>query len=293
MSTPLFEPSPRPRIWARQHQPPARSVFRHRRRIRRTRGPAHRLARFRGRGARDRARGRGSSRCGDRGRLERRVSENARVGAGRADQPDRLRRDARARARAARRRAVALVTHGDTPDEVRRFTAAYALDVTFASYQSAQDAESVVLDLRDRGIDVVVGPASSPISPRTPGWGRCFCIRARRCVRRSTLRSKSRKPRAAKRVRRQRLDNLLQHLRDGVVALDAQGRVEVMNQRLAERARHRRGEGRGPRLARPRARSRGQSARRGRRQLLHAARCELCRASRPAGRATARRRAPC
>src|SRR5258707_6095602 len=40
---------------------------------------------------------------------------------------------------------VALVTHGDTPEEVRRFTAAYALDVTFASYQSAQDAEGVVL----------------------------------------------------------------------------------------------------------------------------------------------------
>jgi transcriptional regulator, propionate catabolism operon regulatory protein len=34
-------------------------------------------------------------------------------------------------------------------------------------------------------------------------------------------------------VRRQRLDNLLQHLRDGVVALDAQGRVEAINQRLA------------------------------------------------------------
>src|SRR6201996_1339967 len=31
---------------------------------------------------------------------------------------------------------VALVTHGTTPDEVQRFTSAYALDVTFASYQS-------------------------------------------------------------------------------------------------------------------------------------------------------------
>jgi propionate catabolism operon transcriptional regulator len=34
-------------------------------------------------------------------------------------------------------------------------------------------------------------------------------------------------------VRRHRLDNVLQHLRDGVVALDAQGRVEAINQRLA------------------------------------------------------------
>jgi propionate catabolism operon transcriptional regulator len=37
----------------------------------------------------------------------------------------------------------------------------------------------------------------------------------------------------AEAFRRQRLDNLLQHLRDGVVALDARGRVEAINERLA------------------------------------------------------------
>ncbi len=34
-------------------------------------------------------------------------------------------------------------------------------------------------------------------------------------------------------ARRHRLDNLLQHLRDGVVAVDAQGRIEAINRRLA------------------------------------------------------------
>jgi hypothetical protein len=34
-------------------------------------------------------------------------------------------------------------------------------------------------------------------------------------------------------LRRQRLDNLLQHMRDGVVALDSQGKVEAINRRLA------------------------------------------------------------
>ncbi|MGL6157882.1 MAG: PrpR N-terminal domain-containing protein, partial [Ralstonia mannitolilytica] len=53
---------------------------------------------------------------------------------------------------------VALVTHGDTPEEVRRFVAAYNMDVVFASYASRQDAESCVLDLRDRGVGAVVGP---------------------------------------------------------------------------------------------------------------------------------------
>ncbi|MFT4067090.1 propionate catabolism operon regulatory protein PrpR [Paraburkholderia sp.] len=137
---------------------------------------------------------------------------------------------ARARREGAR---VALVTHGDTPDEVRRFATAYALDITFASYQSVQDAESVVLDLSDRGIDVVVGPGFVTDLAANAGMGAVF-LYSRASVR-TGFDTALEVAQATRRetVRRQRLDTLLQHLRDGVVALDAQGRVEVMNQRLA------------------------------------------------------------
>ncbi|RKE39985.1 propionate catabolism operon transcriptional regulator [Paraburkholderia sp. BL23I1N1] len=129
---------------------------------------------------------------------------------------------------------VALVTHGDTPDEVRRFIAAYDIDVTFASYQSAQDAESVVLDLRDRGIGAVVGPGLIADLAANAGMGAVF-LYSRASVR-AAFDTALEVAQATRRetVRRQRLDNLLQHLRDGVVALDAQGRVEAMNQRLAD-----------------------------------------------------------
>ena len=128
---------------------------------------------------------------------------------------------------------VALVTHGNTPDEVRRFIAAYGIDVTFASYQSAQDAESVVLDLRDRGIQAVVGPGLIADLAANAGMGAVF-LYSRASVR-AAFDTALEVAQATRRetVRRQRLDNLLQHLRDGVVALDAQGRVEAMNQRLA------------------------------------------------------------
>ncbi|RAS22537.1 propionate catabolism operon regulatory protein PrpR [Paraburkholderia bryophila] len=128
---------------------------------------------------------------------------------------------------------VALVTHGNTPDEVRRFVAAYALDVTLASYQSAQDAESVVLDLRDRGIDMLVGPGLATDLAANAGMGAVF-LYSRASIR-AAFDTALEVAQATRRetVRRQRLDNLLQHLRDGVVALDAQGRVEAMNQRLA------------------------------------------------------------
>ncbi|MCC8396234.1 propionate catabolism operon regulatory protein PrpR [Paraburkholderia sp. MMS20-SJTR3] len=137
---------------------------------------------------------------------------------------------ARARREGAR---VALVTHGDAPDEVRRFVAAYALDVTFASYHSAQDAESLVLDLRDRGIDVVVGPGLVADLAASAGMGAMF-LYSRASVR-AGFDTALEVAQATRRetVRRQRLDTLLQHLRDGVVALDAQGRVELMNRRLA------------------------------------------------------------
>jgi propionate catabolism operon transcriptional regulator len=137
---------------------------------------------------------------------------------------------ARARRDAA---SVALVTHGETPEEVRRFTAAYGIDVVFASYQSAQDAESCVLDLRDRGVKAVVGPGLVTDLAARAGMTAVF-LYSRASVRAAfdTALDVAQATRGEA-VRRQRLDNLLQHMRDGVVALDAQGRVEAINQRLA------------------------------------------------------------
>ncbi len=129
--------------------------------------------------------------------------------------------------------SVALVTYGETPIEVRRFVSAYGLDVVFASYQSAEDAEACVLDLRDRGVGAVVGPGLVTELAARSGLASVF-IYSRPSVRaafdnalelvQATWRETQ---------RRQRLDSVLQHLRDGVVALDREGRVEAINQRLA------------------------------------------------------------
>ena len=137
---------------------------------------------------------------------------------------------ARARREAA---SVALVTHGETPDELRRFAAAYGIDVEFASYQSAEDAELCVLDLRDRGIGAVVGPGLVTDLAARAGMEAVF-LYSRASVRAAfdTALDVAQATRGEA-LRRQRLDNLLQHMRDGVVALDSQGRVEAINRRLA------------------------------------------------------------
>ncbi|MEM5313744.1 propionate catabolism operon regulatory protein PrpR [Paraburkholderia sp. JHI869] len=135
----------------------------------------------------------------------------------------------------ARREAelVALVTYGETPAEVQRFATAYGINVVFGQYRTVQDAEACVLDLRDRGVGAVVGPGL--VNDLAARLGLVpFFVYSRPSVRaafdnaldlvQATWRETQ---------RRQRLDSVLQHLRDGVVALDARGRVEAINQRLA------------------------------------------------------------
>ncbi|WP_042303917.1 propionate catabolism operon regulatory protein PrpR [Paraburkholderia kururiensis] len=138
-----------------------------------------------------------------------------------------------ARARRDASSSVALVTYGETPPEVRRFAAAYGIDVVFASYQSAQDAETCVLDLRDRGVGTIVGPGLVTDLAARAGLAAVF-LYSRASVQ-AAFDNALDVAQATWRegVRRQRLDNVLQHLRDGVVALDAAGRVEAINQRLA------------------------------------------------------------
>ncbi|HEY4350576.1 MAG TPA: propionate catabolism operon regulatory protein PrpR [Paraburkholderia sp.] len=137
---------------------------------------------------------------------------------------------ARARRDAA---SVALVTYGETPPEARRFAAAYGLDLLFASYRSAQDAEACVLDLRDRGVDAVVGPGLVTDLAARAGMEAVF-LYSRASVRAAFDTALDVAHATWTEIaRRQRLDNVLQHLRDGVAALDAQGRIEAINQRLA------------------------------------------------------------
>ncbi|KVL30826.1 propionate catabolism operon regulatory protein PrpR [Burkholderia sp. MSMB1835] len=137
---------------------------------------------------------------------------------------------ARARRDASR---IALVSAGETPPEVRRFVAAYGLDVQFASYQSAQEAEACVHDLRDRGIETIVGPGLVTDLAASAGMGAVF-LYSHASVRKAVETAlEVAYATHAEAFRRQRLDTLLQHLRDGVVALDAHGRVEAINERLA------------------------------------------------------------
>lgn len=139
-----------------------------------------------------------------------------------------------ARARRQGERQVALVMPGETPQEVRDFISAYGLDVIFASYRSAEDADACVQALRERGVGAIVGPGLIADLAAAAGIDAVF-LYSHASVRRGfeTALDLAQATRAEAK-RRQHIDNLLQHLRDGVVALDPSGRVEAINRRLAD-----------------------------------------------------------
>jgi transcriptional regulator, propionate catabolism operon regulatory protein len=136
---------------------------------------------------------------------------------------------ARARREGAR---VALVTHGETPKEVERFLGAYGIELICESYASTQDAENLVLDLRDRGVDVVVGPGMVTDLAAEAGMGAVFLYSRASIAAAFETALEVAQAMRSEAGRRNRLDNLLQHLRDGVVAVDADGRIEAINRPL-------------------------------------------------------------
>ena len=129
---------------------------------------------------------------------------------------------------------VALVMHAEVPIELLRFCQVFALDIQHASYVGAEDAEACVLDLRDRGVDVIVGPGLVTELAERHGIKSVF-LYSRTSVRaaidaaldlaRATLRESA---------RRRRLDQVMQNLRDGVMALTADGRIEALSGRMAQ-----------------------------------------------------------
>ncbi len=139
-----------------------------------------------------------------------------------------------ARARRQGERQVALVMPGETPQEVRDFVSAYGLDVIFASYRSAEDADACVQALRERGVGAIVGPGLIADLAEAAGIDTVF-LYSHASIRRGfeTALDLAEATRVEAK-RRQHIDNLLQHLRDGVVALDPSGRVEAINRRLAD-----------------------------------------------------------
>lgn len=139
---------------------------------------------------------------------------------------DLMRALARARSISSR---IALVTHGDTPPEVQQFDELFRLGIEQRSYRTEDDARDCVRELKAKSIDVVVAPGLVVDLAEQAGMHGIFLYSenaVRVALDDALERARLSRIEAAK---RDRLNSILAHLRDGVVAVDMEERIQVAN----------------------------------------------------------------
>jgi len=133
---------------------------------------------------------------------------------------------------------IALVTHGAIPPEVEQFNELFGLGIEQHSYRTADDARNCVLGLRARGIEVVVAPGLVTDLAEAAGMSGVFLYSedaVREALDDAVELVRLSRMEAAK---RERVNTILGHLRDAVVAVDMNERIEILNpamERLLER----------------------------------------------------------
>lgn len=128
---------------------------------------------------------------------------------------------------------IALVTHGAIPTEVERFNELFGLGIEQHSYRTTDDARNCVLELRARGIEVVVAPGLVTDLAEAAGMSAVFLYSedaVREALDDAVEMARLSRMEAAK---RERLNTILGQLRDGVVAVDMNERIETLNPAMA------------------------------------------------------------
>ena len=133
---------------------------------------------------------------------------------------------------------IALVTHEAIPPEVEQFNELFGLGIEKYSYRTTDDARTCVLELRARGIEVVVAPGLVTDLAEAAGMSGVF-LYSEHAVR-EALDDAVEMARLARMetAKRERLSTILAQLRDGVVAVDMSERIEALNpamERLLQR----------------------------------------------------------
>lgn len=128
---------------------------------------------------------------------------------------------------------IALVTHGSVPMEVEQFNELFALGIEQHSYRTTEDARNCVSELRARGIEVVVAPGLVTDLAEAAGMAGVFLYSedaVREALDDAVEIARLSRMEAAK---RERLNTILGQLRDGVVAVDMNERIEALNPVMA------------------------------------------------------------
>ncbi|WP_129779067.1 propionate catabolism operon regulatory protein PrpR [Peristeroidobacter soli] len=128
---------------------------------------------------------------------------------------------------------IALVTHGALPVELERFNELFGLGIEQRSYRTTDEARNCVLELRARGIEVVVAPGLIADLAEAAGMASVFLYSedaVREALDDAVEMARLSHMEGAK---RERLNTIIGQLRDGVVAVDMDERIEILNPAMA------------------------------------------------------------
>jgi propionate catabolism operon transcriptional regulator len=133
-----------------------------------------------------------------------------------------------ARARELSRR-VAVVLHHEVSASLRRFMRVFGLDVELRAYDTPEDAARCIGELAAQGVEVVVGAGMVTDYAKKAGLTAVllYSLDSVRAAMETALAIAH--AQHEERARRDRLDLVLRHLNDGVVAVDMQGRITTLN----------------------------------------------------------------
>jgi propionate catabolism operon regulatory protein PrpR len=130
---------------------------------------------------------------------------------------------------AGRSRRIALVSYGAVPPEVQLFNERFELRLELRSYLGEAEAEACIEELAAQGIDTVVAPGLVVDLARARGMDGLL-LYSQGAVREAMsaaidIATVARQESA----RREKLNTILAQLRDGVIAVDTEERVETVN----------------------------------------------------------------
>lgn len=130
---------------------------------------------------------------------------------------------------AGKSRRIALVTYGSVPPELQLFNERFGLRLEVRAYTGEAEAEACIEELASLGIDTVVAPGLVVDLARARGMDGLL-LYSQGAVREAMAAAidiaKVARQEAA---RREKLNTILGHLRDGVIAVDPEERIEAVN----------------------------------------------------------------
>jgi transcriptional regulator, propionate catabolism operon regulatory protein len=126
-------------------------------------------------------------------------------------------------------RRVGIVSFGEVIHELEAFKELYGLEIEQRAYESIEDAEACVRELATKGVEVVVGPSFvNDVSERIGLRG--VFIYSQDAVRGAIERAiEIARVARAEEAKRDRIDSILRHLEEGVVAVDQEERIQSVN----------------------------------------------------------------